>query len=109
MVALFMAAPPLAGIFGGPLSGWIMQSFSGSGRTRRMAVAVPARGHSRASSSGFVVLVYLDNGIRSARWLNDARRSLLEERIAQDRTTTVAAHPSLAARLRDRRLVAACA
>ena len=29
MVALFMAAHPIAGIFGGPLSGWIMQRFAG--------------------------------------------------------------------------------
>src|SRR6202012_3040585 len=29
MIALFMTAIPVAGIVGGPLSGWIMQSLSG--------------------------------------------------------------------------------
>ena len=106
MVALFMAAPPLAGIFGGPLSGWIMQSFSGRGGLAGwqwlfVLEAVPA------IVVGLAVLVYLDNGIRSARWLNDAEMSLLEERIAQDRTTT-ADHPSLAHVFRDQRLWRLC-
>ena len=106
MVALFMAAPPLAGIFGGPLSGWIMQSFSGRGGLAGwqwlfVLEAIPA------IVVGLAVLVYLDNGIRSARWLNDAEMSLLEERIAQDRTTT-ADHPSLAHVFRDQRLWRLC-
>ena len=106
MVALFMAAPPLAGIFGGPLSGWIMESFSGRGGLAGwqwlfVLEAVPA------IVVGLAVLVYLDNGIRSARWLNDAEMSLLEERIAQDRTTT-ADHPSLAHVFRDQRLWRLC-
>ena len=106
MVALFMAAPPLAGVFGGPLSGWIMQSFAG---TRGLAgwqwlfllEAVPAL------IVGVAVLLYLDNGIRSAKWLSDAEKSFLEERIAQDRSVT-APHASLAHVFSDRRLWLLC-
>jgi MFS family permease len=29
MIALFMTAIPISGIFGGPLSGWIMDAFAG--------------------------------------------------------------------------------
>jgi MFS family permease len=31
MIALFMTAVPIAGMFGGPLSGWILESFQGVG------------------------------------------------------------------------------
>jgi D-galactonate transporter len=106
MVALFMAAPPLAGIFGGPLSGWIMESFAGSGGLAGwqwlfVLEAVPA------IIVGLAVLVYLDNGIRSARWLTEAEKSLLEQRIAQDRTPTTE-HPSLAQIFGDERLWRLC-
>lgn len=106
MVAMFMAAPPLAGIFGGPLSGWIMESFAGKAgmdgwQWLFVLEAIPA------IVVGLVVLIYLDNGIRSARWLTDAEKTLLEEQIAQDRTAT-ADHGSLAAVFQDRRLWRLC-
>jgi len=106
MVALFMAAPPLAGIVGGPLSGWIMESFSGSGGLAGwqwlfVLEAIPA------IVVGLAVLVYLDNGIRSARWLTEAEKSLLEERIAADRATT-SDHASLIEVFDDRRLWRSC-
>jgi D-galactonate transporter len=106
MVAMFMAAPPLAGVFGGPLSGWIMQSFAGRNgldgwQWLFLLEAIPAL------IVGLVVLVYLDNGIRSAKWLNDVEKSLLEERIAGDRMA-VSAHASLADVFADRRLWILC-
>ena len=106
MVAMFMAAPPLAGVFGGPLSGWIMQSFAGRNgldgwQWLFLLEAIPAL------IVGLVVLVYLDNGIRSAKWLNDVEKSLLEERIAGDRKAT-SAHASLADVFADRRLWVLC-
>jgi MFS family permease len=106
MVAMFMAAPPLAGVFGGPLSGWIMQSFAGRNgldgwQWLFLLEAIPAL------IVGLVVLVYLDNGIRSAKWLNDVEKSLLEERIAGDRMA-VSAHASLADVFADRRLWVLC-
>ncbi len=106
MVAMFMAAPPLAGVFGGPLSGWIMQSFAGRNgldgwQWLFLLEAIPAL------IVGLVVLVYLDNGIRSAKWLTDVEKSLLEERIAEDRKA-VSAHASLADVFADRRLWVLC-
>ena len=106
MVAMFMAAPPLAGVFGGPLSGWIMQSFAGRNALDGwqwlfLLEAVPAL------IVGLLVLVYLDNGIRSAKWLSDGEKSLLEERIAGDRQA-VAEHASLSEVFADRRLWVLC-
>ena len=70
IVAMFMAAIPVSGIFGGPLSGWIMQSFSGARglagwQWMFLIEAVPA------FLVGIAVLLYLDNGIRHARWLSE--------------------------------------
>jgi len=106
MVALFMAAPPLAGVFGGPLSGWIMQSLAGAWgmpgwQWLFLLEAIPA------IVVGVAVLLYLDNGIRSAKWLDDGEKALLEERIEKDRAA-VSAHASLSEVFADRRLWRLC-
>ncbi len=106
IVAMFMAAPPLAGVFGGPLSGWIMESFSGRGglggwQWLFVLEAIPA------IVVGLAVLVYLDNSIRQARWLTDVEKSLLEEQIEQDRAKT-SDHASLIDVFNDRRLWRLC-
>jgi D-galactonate transporter len=102
IVATFMAAIPLSGVIGGPLSGWIMDTFSGvNGWTgwqwMFMLEAVPA------IIMGIAVLMYLDNGIGAAKWLTDQEKRLLEARIADDARDKVE-HPSLGAVFADRRL-----
>src|SRR5689334_1356079 len=62
IIALFMSAIPVAGIFGNPLSGWIMDTFQGTNglagwQWMFVIEAVPAL------LIGLVVLFYLDNGI----------------------------------------------
>lgn len=107
VVALFMAAPPIAGIFGGPLSGWIMERFAG---VRGLAgwqwlfvlEAVPA------IVVGVAVLLYLDNGIRGARWLADDEKALLDAEVAAEQSA-ISAHGSLAAVFADRRVWTMCA
>lgn len=106
IVAMFMAAPPLAGVFGGPLSGWIMESFAGrygmpGWQWLFLLEALPA------IVVGMLVLAYLDNGIRAANWLSDSEKSFLEQRIAQDRSTTSDRAP-LAQIFDDRRLWLLC-
>lgn len=102
MVCTFMTAIPLAGVIGGPLSGWIMETFAGvNGLTgwQWMFVleAVPA------IVLGIAVLLYLDDGIRSAKWLSEPEKRLLEERISHDAKAKVA-HPSLRALFADGRV-----
>ena len=108
IVALFMAAIPLSGVFGGPLSGWIMEAFSSTSGTPGifgwngwrwmfMIEAAPA------VALGFAVLLYLKDGIRSATWLTEGDKQILERNIERN-SQGKAAHHSLRAILADRRL-----
>ncbi|MFC3108160.1 MFS transporter [Undibacterium arcticum] len=102
IVSTFMTAIPLSGVIGGPLSGWIMESFAGvQGWTgwqwMFILEAVPA------IILGIAVLLYLDDGIRSSKWLSEGEKRLLEERIENDAKGKVA-HPSLRAMFADARV-----
>lgn len=106
IVAVFMSAIPVAGIFGNPLSGWIMDAFHGAGAMAGwqwmfVIEAVPA------VLVGLLVLVYLDNGIRSAKWLSEPEKQYLEREIAADRKGTESEH-SIGTIFRDRRVWAMC-
>jgi D-galactonate transporter len=101
-VALFMTAIPLSGIFGGPLSGWIMENLDGmyqwSGWQWMFLVeAVPA------FLLGIFTLIYLDNGIHDAKWLSDQQKSILEHHIAEEEREKIE-HPSLLALFSDKRV-----
>jgi sugar phosphate permease len=107
MIALFMTAVPIAGVFGAPLSGWILESFAGvrgwaGWQWLFLIEAMPA------IVAGLVVIAYLDNGIRSARWLTDDEKALLERRLDEDRGA-LHIHPSLSAVFSDRRIWLLCA
>jgi len=91
IIALFMSAIPVAGIFGNPLSGWIMDLFHGASgfhgwQWMFIIEAVPAL------VMGLVVLAFLDNGIRSAKWLSEGEKQLLESEIAADQKGTQSKH-----------------
>ena len=83
IIAMFMSAIPVAGIFGNPLSGWIMDAFGNTGGLRGwqwmfLIEAVPAL------LMGIAVLLYLDNSIRAAKWLDEGEKRQLEREIAID-------------------------
>lgn len=83
--ALFMMGIPVAGVFGGPLSGWIIQAFDGANGIAGwqwlfVLEAIPS------VILGILTLKYLPNGIRVARWLTESEKQLLERRIADDGT-----------------------
>ena len=106
MMALFMTAIPIAGICGGPLSGWIMQSAEGVHGWRGwqwlfLLEALPA------IAIGIAAMIYLDNGIRKARWLTEDEKTLLEDKLEQDRAHLIV-HPTLGAVFSDRRLWRMC-
>jgi D-galactonate transporter len=82
-VASFMSAVPVASIFGNPLSGWILDGSHRAGgwsgwQWLFLIEAVPAL------ILGIVTLFYLDNGIRSAAWLDEDEKQALEAAIAAD-------------------------
>ncbi|MFG2647759.1 MFS transporter [Streptomyces sp. NPDC048436] len=83
VIAMFMSAIPVAGIFGNPLSGWIMDTFDGTNGWQGwqwmfLLEAIPAL------LIGVATLFYLDNGVRSAKWLSDEEKDIVEAAIAKD-------------------------
>ncbi|SEJ13543.1 MFS transporter [Paraburkholderia diazotrophica] len=101
-LSMFFMAIPLAGIVGGPLSGWIMHSFQGlhglaGWKWLFMLEAVPSL------VLGFAIILYLDNGIAGAKWLTDDEKALLKRNVDKDRTQTTE-HMSIRAFIADRRL-----
>jgi len=83
IVSIFMTGIPLAGVIGGPLSGWIMKSWdqvSGFHGWQWMFLleAIPS------VIIGVVVYFYLDDRITSAKWLKDEEREILRKRIEEE-------------------------
>jgi D-galactonate transporter len=103
IVATFMAAIPIAGIFGNPLSGWIMDAFDNVVGLRGwqwmfIIEAIPA------VTMGIVVLFFLDNGIRQAKWLTEEEKLLLARNIEADAGGKKKSPHSLGAVLTDARV-----
>jgi sugar phosphate permease len=83
IIAMFMTGIPVAGLIGGPLSGWIMNSFSGvhglaGWQWMFLIEALPS------FILAFVVFIYLDDGINMAKWLSQDEKDLLARNIAND-------------------------
>jgi D-galactonate transporter len=76
MIALFMTAIPVAGIVGGPLSGWIMEYFNGyqalaGWKWLFLLEAIPS------IVLGVATLFYLTDGPSKARWLSDREKAVV--------------------------------
>ncbi|MEW9583895.1 MFS transporter [Paraburkholderia sp. DGU8] len=101
-LSLFFMAIPLAGMIGGPLSGWIMHSLQGAmsmagWKWLFVLEALPSL------VLGIAILLYLDDSIVKAKWLNDTEKALLARNIASDNEHKTA-HLSIKAFIGDRRL-----
>ena len=86
IVALFMTAIALSGVVGGPLSGWIMQSFAGVNGLSGWQWLFLLEGIPSVLM-GACVFFYLDDSIRHAKWLSEDEKQLLEGEIAKDQKT----------------------
>jgi len=83
IIALFMLAVPFANVVGGPLSGGILHSLSGAWgfpgwQWLFIVEAVPSL------VLGVVILFYLDDGIRKAKWLSEDEKQVLEGNLLKD-------------------------
>jgi nitrate/nitrite transporter NarK len=83
-----MSAIPAAGVFGNPLSGWIMGSFNGSAGLRGwqwmfVIEALPAL------LAGSVAFFILDDGVASAGWLSAQEKQFLVAEIEADAKKSV--------------------
>lgn len=106
IIAVFMSAIPISGIFGNPLSGWIMQGLDGTHglagwQWMFVIEAIPA------VLLGIAVFFYLDNSVRDAKWLNEAEKQAIEHDIAKESGTKDHAH-SVGGIFRDPRVWLMC-
>jgi len=85
MVAAFMAAIPLSGVLGGPVSGWILERMSAIGGLRGwqwlyIVEAVPS------ILAGIAAFVFLQDEPSKANWLNEAEKALLVQQLQEEET-----------------------
>ena len=102
VMALFFMAIPLASIVGAPLSGWILETFSGAHGLQgwQWLFALEAL---PSLLLGVAILLWLDDSIDAATWLTLEEKAILQRNIASEDSGKVA-HHTAAAFLRDRRL-----
>ena len=83
VTSLFMTGIPMAGVIGGPLSGWILTAFDGVNglagwKWLFVLEAVPS------ILLGLMVLVYLNDKISDATWLSAEQKAMLQRNIDAD-------------------------
>ncbi len=88
IIAMFLTGIPIAGVVGGPLSGWILSAASGAwGLTgwqwMFLVEAIPS------VILAVAILAYLDDGIVGASWLTDAEKATLRRAVTEDAKTTL--------------------
>ncbi len=81
--ALFMIAIALAGLIGGPLSGWILDNFDGHFGWAAWQWLFLLEGLPPIFM-GLVILFWLDDRIADAKWLTPAEKALLAAPIAAE-------------------------
>ncbi|MET0208361.1 MAG: MFS transporter [Burkholderiaceae bacterium] len=81
--SLFLAAIPFAGILGGPISGWILQSMAGVNGWQGWQWLFLLQGLPTVAL-GVVVWRYLDDRVKDAAWLTTPERELIAHDIAAD-------------------------
>jgi D-galactonate transporter len=96
MTTMFMVAIPLSGLVGGPLSGWILNTFSNGAaglagwQWLYLLEGIPS------VIVGICVLFFLDDKIHKAKWLTDAEKAVLirnieaEDQVKEDPPITAA-------------------
>ena len=81
--SLFLAAIPFAGILGGPISGWILQSMAGVNGWQGWQWLFLLQGLPTVAL-GVVVWRYLDDRVKDAAWLGTEERDLIARDIEAD-------------------------
>ena len=102
MTVLWFVAIPLSGMLGGPLSGWIMESFAGfhgwaGWQWMFVLEAIPT------VLMGFVVLTVLKDRVEQAPWLDENEKRMVRADLEEDNQHK-ACHGTIKAFVADRRL-----
>src|ERR1700738_3486011 len=80
MIALFMMAIALTGVVGAPLSGWILHEFGGAAGLKGWQMLFLLEGIPSITLGIFIPWL-LPNGVRSAHWLTEEEKQLLEQNL----------------------------
>jgi sugar phosphate permease len=83
MIALFFLAIPISNVIGGPISGAILEFLDGARGLRGWQWLFLIEGVPTVLF-GFVILRLLPDEPRTARWLGDDERALIDLRLAED-------------------------
>ena len=83
IVAWFMTAVAFSGIVGGPLSGWILQNFSGVHGVAGWQWLFILEGIPSVVL-GVVTFFFLDDTLAQAKWLNADEKQLLQQQLNAD-------------------------
>jgi ACS family phthalate transporter-like MFS transporter len=109
IVSQFVLAIALAGIIGGPVSGWIMTTASGFGGLRGWQWLFLIEGIPPILA-GIVAYFYLDDSPREAAWLSASEKALITRDLAEEAAARSSPkHASFVTALRDPRLFVAAA
>src|SRR5690606_3356309 len=82
--ALIMSAPPVSGLIGGPLSGWMLSHFAhGQGGMDGWQWLFLLQGVPTVLL-GVAVFFYLNDGIAQAAWLTNEEKAALQDALDQD-------------------------
>jgi MFS family permease len=81
ITALFTLAVPMAGVVGGPVSGWILEHMQGTAGLRGWQWMFLIEGLP-VVALGMVILARLDDRIEDARWLSDEQKHALRQTLA---------------------------
>lgn len=106
ITAAFMTGVPLAGLIGGPLSGWIMRDMAGLNGLAGWQWVFLLEG-SPTILVGLFVRWYLRDGPKAADWLNAEEKTILVSNIAEENRNS--SHSSLLGALKDSRIWIFCA
>src|SRR6202790_1161009 len=86
--AWFVAAIAVSGVVGNPISGWIMDTFSGAMKLSGWQWLFLSEGIP-SILVGFLVILYLDSSIAEAKWLTREEKELLARNLeAEDKEKT---------------------
>lgn len=109
-ISMFMTGIAVAGVIGGPLSGWIMRDLAGAAGLAGWQWVFLLEGLP-AIFCGFLTLAILQNGPQHARWLSEDERRLIVRHLDADRKLRAESggHQSLRRSLQDVRLWALAA
>ncbi len=84
MLGYFMTAVPIAGIFGGPISGWIMSALCGAAGLANWQWLFLLEG-APTMIVGFVTLAIMVDAPAQARWLTESERQFVLADLERDR------------------------